>query len=170
MNGYWNRPELNAERARNGWHHTNDLGRFETDGTFTFVGPKARMLKSAAENIYPVEVENCIKTHPAVADCAVIGVPDDAWVQAVKAIVVLRDGATATAERDHRALPVAHRVVQEAAHGRVRRRAAARRASRSTTTQLDERSAAATTPAARPAASDDAPAIALPRKLRAVPA
>jgi long-chain acyl-CoA synthetase len=88
MCGYWNRPELNEYRARNGWHHTNDLGRYETDGSFTFVGPKTRMLKSAAENIYPVEVENCIKTHPAVADCAVIGVPDEKWVQSVLAVVV----------------------------------------------------------------------------------
>jgi long-chain acyl-CoA synthetase len=96
MCGYWNRAELNAFRMRNGWHHTNDLGRFESDGTFTFVGPKSRMLKSAAENIYPVEVENCLKTHPAVADCAVIGVPDPTWVQTVKAIVVLVDGATAS--------------------------------------------------------------------------
>ena len=96
MCGYWNRFELSERRARNGWHHTNDLGRFEADGTFTFVGPKTRMLKAAAENIYPVEVENCLKTHPAVADAAVIGIPDDTWVQAVKAIVVLRDDATAT--------------------------------------------------------------------------
>jgi long-chain acyl-CoA synthetase len=92
MCGYWNRPEVNARRSRQGWHHTNDLGRYEADGSFTFVGPKARMLKSAAENIYPVEVENCLKTHPAVADCAVIGVPDPRWVQSVKAIVVRRDG------------------------------------------------------------------------------
>jgi acyl-CoA synthetase (AMP-forming)/AMP-acid ligase II len=90
MCGYWNRPELNAHRARNGWHHTNDLGRFEADGTFTFVGPKTRMLKSGAENIYPAEVEGCLRAHPAVADVAVIGVPDDVWVQSVKAIVVLR--------------------------------------------------------------------------------
>jgi acyl-CoA synthetase (AMP-forming)/AMP-acid ligase II len=96
MCGYWNRATLNGQRARNGWHHTNDLGRFEADGSFTFVGPKTRMLKSAAENIYPVEVENCLKQHPAVEDCAVIGVPDDTWVQAVKAIVVLRAGARAT--------------------------------------------------------------------------
>ena len=53
MNGYWNRPELNAERRRDGWHHTNDLGRREVDGTISFVGPKTRMIKSAAENIYP---------------------------------------------------------------------------------------------------------------------
>jgi long-chain acyl-CoA synthetase len=98
MNGYWNRPGLNAQRARNGWHHTNDLGRYEADGTFTFVGPKTRMLKSGAENIYPAEVENCVKSHPAVADCAVIGVPDHTWVQSVKAIVVREPGARVTAE------------------------------------------------------------------------
>jgi long-chain acyl-CoA synthetase len=98
MCGYWNRPDLNAERARGGWHHTNDLGRYEADGTFTFIGPKARMLKSGAENIYPVEVENCVKLHPAVADCAVIGVPDATWVQSVKVIVVLADGARVDAD------------------------------------------------------------------------
>jgi long-chain acyl-CoA synthetase len=96
MCGYWNRSELNAQRARGGWHHTNDLGRFEVDGSFTFVGPKTRMLKSAAENIYPVEVENCIRAHADVVDCAVIGVPDETWVQSVKAIVVARDGARLT--------------------------------------------------------------------------
>jgi long-chain acyl-CoA synthetase len=97
MCGYWNRPELSALRARGGWHHTNDLGRYEDDGTFTFVGPRTRMLKSAAENVYPAEVESCLRTHPAVADCAVIGVPDDVWVQSVKAIVVRRAGATVSA-------------------------------------------------------------------------
>ncbi|MET1001762.1 MAG: AMP-binding protein [Acidimicrobiia bacterium] len=96
MCGYWNRPALNEHRSRGGWHHTNDLGRFEADGTFTFVGPKTRMLKSAAENIYPVEIENCIREHPAVRDCAVIGVPDLVWVQSVTAIVVPVAGATVT--------------------------------------------------------------------------
>jgi long-chain acyl-CoA synthetase len=98
MNGYWNRPEETARRFRNGWHHTNDLGRREADGSLTFVGPKTRMIKSAAENIYPVEVENCIRTHEAVAQCVVIGVPDPTWTQSVKAIVVLRDDAQATAD------------------------------------------------------------------------
>lgn len=93
MCGYWARPEVNAQRQRNGWHHTNDLGRFERDGTFTFVGPKTRMLKSGAENIYPAEVESCLRSHPDVVDAAVIGVPDERWVQSVKAIVVVRDGA-----------------------------------------------------------------------------
>jgi long-chain acyl-CoA synthetase len=98
MNGYWNRPDENARRQRNGWHHTSDLGRRETDGTITFIGPVTRMIKSAAENIYPAEVEGAIARHPAVAECAVIGIPDERWTQSVKAIVVLKDGATATAE------------------------------------------------------------------------
>ncbi len=98
MNGYWNRPDENEARARDGWHHSNDLGRREPDGSITFVGPKTRMIKSAAENIYPVEIEQCLATHEAVAECAVIGVPDDRWVQSVKAIVVLAPGAAASAD------------------------------------------------------------------------
>jgi acyl-CoA synthetase (AMP-forming)/AMP-acid ligase II len=103
MNGYWNRPEENARRRRGGWHHTNDLGRREADGSITFIGPATRMIKSAAENIYPAEVEGCVAKHPAVAECAVIGVPDEDWTQSVKAVVVLHQGATATAEEiiDH---------------------------------------------------------------------
>jgi long-chain acyl-CoA synthetase len=96
MNGYHARPELNAERQRGGWHHTRDLGRREPDGSITFIGPKLRMLKSAAENIYPAEVERCIASHPAVAECAVIGVPDPTWVQSVKAIVRLAPGRSAS--------------------------------------------------------------------------
>jgi long-chain acyl-CoA synthetase len=56
------------------------------------------MLKSGAENVYPAEVEQALRTHPAVADAAIIGVPDDRWVQSVKAVVVVRDGATVTAD------------------------------------------------------------------------
>jgi long-chain acyl-CoA synthetase len=98
MNGYFNRPELNRQRQAGGWHHTNDLGRVEPDGSLTFIGPKTRLIKSAAENIYPTEVEGCLKQHPAVADAAVIGVPDPTWGQNVTAVVVLREGMTATAE------------------------------------------------------------------------
>jgi long-chain acyl-CoA synthetase len=103
MNGYWNRPEENDRRRRGGWHHTNDLGRREVDGTITFIGPRTRMIKSAAENIYPAEVEGCIAAHPVVAECAIIGVPDPQWTQSVKAVVVLRDGASATSDEiiDH---------------------------------------------------------------------
>jgi len=103
MNGYWNRPEENVRRQRGGWHHTNDLGRREADGTITFIGPATRMIKSAAENIYPAEVEGCVAKHPAVAECAVIGVPDAQWTQSVRAIVVLNQGESATADEiiDH---------------------------------------------------------------------
>ena len=98
MSGYHNRPEENEWRQAGGWHHTNDLGRREEDGTITFVGPRTRLVKSAAENIYPAEVEGCIARHPAVQECAIIGVPDPKWTQSVKAVVVLKEGETATAE------------------------------------------------------------------------
>ncbi|MBV8295554.1 MAG: AMP-binding protein, partial [Acidimicrobiia bacterium] len=97
MTGYFNRPGVNEQRQAGGWHHTNDLGRREDDGSITFVGPKTRIVKSAAENIYPAEVEACINKHPAVKESAIIGVPDPKWTQSVKAIVVLEEGQTATA-------------------------------------------------------------------------
>ncbi len=96
MNGYHNRPELNEARLAGGWHHTNDLGRRETDGSISFVGPKGRLIKSAAENIYPAEVEACLQAHPAIREAAVIGVPDPKWDQSVRAIVVVADGETIT--------------------------------------------------------------------------
>jgi acyl-CoA synthetase (AMP-forming)/AMP-acid ligase II len=96
--GYHNRPELNAKRMQGGWWHTGDLGRREEDGSVTFVAPLTRIVKSAAENIYPAEVESCLVGHPAVKEAAVIGVPDPAWTQKVLAVVVLNQGSTATAE------------------------------------------------------------------------
>ncbi|MBS9376402.1 AMP-binding protein [Rhodococcus sp. B50] len=96
--GYWNRPEINAQRMRDGWWHTTDLGRREPDGTIHFLGTMTRMIKSAAENIYPAEVENCLEQHPAVREAALIGVPDPQFTQAVKAVVALVDGARVTTE------------------------------------------------------------------------
>jgi long-chain acyl-CoA synthetase len=98
MAGYHDRDDLNAERQRDGWHHTNDLGRREADGSLTFIGPKTRMIKSAAENIYPAEVEGCLNAHPQVREAAVIGVPDPTWTQSVKAVVVLHDGEEVSAD------------------------------------------------------------------------
>lgn len=98
QNGYYNRPEVNAQRLRDGWWHTNDLGRREADGSLTFVAPMGRLIKSAAENIYPAEVEQAINSHPAVKESAVIGVPDKKWHQSVTAIVVLNEGETASAD------------------------------------------------------------------------
>jgi acyl-CoA synthetase (AMP-forming)/AMP-acid ligase II len=98
MNGYLGRDELTAERQAGGWHHTNDLGRREADGSLTWVGPKTRLIKSAAENIYPAEVEGALQKHPAVREAAVIGVPDPQWTQSVKAVVALKEGQQATAD------------------------------------------------------------------------
>jgi long-chain acyl-CoA synthetase len=98
MSGYWRRDDLNAERGATGWHRTNDLGRRETDGSITFIGPRVAMIKSAAENIYPAEVEACLVAHPAVRAACVIGVPDPKWTQRVKAVVVLDADAVTTAE------------------------------------------------------------------------
>lgn len=94
MSGYWNRPEVNTRRQRGGWHHTHDLGRREADGSVSFIGPKTQMIKSGVENIYPAEVEGCLKQHPAVADAAIIGIPDPQFVQTVKAIIQLKAGAS----------------------------------------------------------------------------
>jgi acyl-CoA synthetase (AMP-forming)/AMP-acid ligase II len=91
-NGYHNRPELNAERMRDGWWHTSDLGKREADGSITFVAPLTRIVKSAAENIYPAEVEGCLNRHPGVKESAIIGVPDPKWTQRVLAVVVRAEG------------------------------------------------------------------------------
>ncbi|MBN9112179.1 MAG: AMP-binding protein [Pseudonocardia sp.] len=89
MIGYFRRPELNAHRQRDAWHHTNDLGRREADGSITFLGSKGRIIKSGIENLYPAEIEAVLRRHPGVADAAVIGVPDaGSGGQVVKAIVV----------------------------------------------------------------------------------
>jgi long-chain acyl-CoA synthetase len=96
MNGYYERPDLSARRERDAWHHTNDLAHREEDGSLTWLGSMGRLIKSGGENIYPAEVEACIKTHPAVADCEVIGFVDPEWGQTVKAVVVLTPGAIAS--------------------------------------------------------------------------
>jgi long-chain acyl-CoA synthetase len=96
-NGYHDRPQLNAERFRGGWWHTGDLGRRHADGSITFVAPLGRIVKSAAENIYPAEVEGCLTQHPAVRQAAIIGIPDERWTQRVLAVVVTEPGTTVTA-------------------------------------------------------------------------
>lgn len=98
MCGYHNRPEENAARTDLGWHRTHDLGLRKEDGSLVFVGPKTTMIKSGVENIYPAEVESCLRSHPDVQDVCVIGVPDPTWQQNVKAVVVARAGKQPTAE------------------------------------------------------------------------
>ena len=97
-NGYHDRTSLNEQRMRDGWWHTGDLGRREDDGSITFIAPLTRIVKSAAENVYPAEVENCLNRHPAVKESAIIGVPDRVWTQRVLAVVVVDDGASVGAD------------------------------------------------------------------------
>ncbi|WP_083684357.1 AMP-binding protein [Massilia putida] len=98
MSGYYDRSDENARRSRDGWHRTRDLGKRLDDGSIVFVGPKTTMIKSGVENIYPAEVEACLRGVAAVQDVCVIGVPDPVWTQNVKALVVLKPGQSATAE------------------------------------------------------------------------
>ena len=96
--GYWNDDAANAHTFRNGWHHTGDMGRFDTDGYLWYAGraPEKELIKTGGENVYPAEVENVIRLHPAVAEVVVIGVPDPQWSEAIKAVCVLHDGAAVT--------------------------------------------------------------------------
>jgi long-chain acyl-CoA synthetase len=93
MKGYWRKPELTAQTLRGGWMHTGDSGYFDDDG-FLFIADRIKdMIISGGENVYSIEVENAISSHPDVAECAVIGIPDPRWGEAVHAIVVARAGA-----------------------------------------------------------------------------
>jgi acyl-CoA synthetase (AMP-forming)/AMP-acid ligase II len=97
MLGYWNRPaEATAEALRDGWVYTRDVARKDRQGYFYLVDRKGEMIISGGYNIYPNEVEQVVYQHPAVSEAAVIGVPDDQWGEAVKAIVCLKPGAAAT--------------------------------------------------------------------------
>ena len=92
MKGYWNKPDASEKTLAGGWFRTGDAGYFDEDG-YLYIHDRVKdMIVSGGENIYPAEVENAIFGHPAVADVAVIGVPDEKWGEAVKAIVVRKPG------------------------------------------------------------------------------
>ncbi len=97
MLGYWKRPEATAETLRAGWVHTGDAGYMDEDG-YVYVSDRIKdMIIAAGENIYPAEIESVLSGHSAVAEAAVIGVPDDRWGEQVKAIVALVPGKIAKA-------------------------------------------------------------------------
>lgn len=96
MKGYWKRPEATTETIRGGWLHTGDIGLMDEDGYLYIMDRAKDMIISGGENIYSREVEDVILEHPAVHEVAVIGIPDDYWGEAVKAIVVLKEGTKAT--------------------------------------------------------------------------
>jgi acyl-CoA synthetase (AMP-forming)/AMP-acid ligase II len=94
MKGYWNRPEATEEVIRDGWFCSGDAGYLDEAG-YLYIHDRVKdMIVSGGENVYPAEVESVLFAHPDVADVAVVGVPDERWGEAVKAVVVRRDGAT----------------------------------------------------------------------------
>lgn len=95
---YWQEPELSAETFRDGWVHTGDLAWMREDGYLFLVDRKKDMIISGGFNIYCTEVEAALYEHPAVREACVVGVPDEQWGEAVKAVVVPHAGATVTAE------------------------------------------------------------------------
>ncbi|MET4612298.1 fatty-acyl-CoA synthase [Rhodococcus sp. PvR044] len=94
MQGYWKKPAETAEALRGGWLHTGDVARADKDGFLYIVDRKKDMIITGGFNVFPREIEDVISGHPAVASVAVVGVPDEKWGEAVKACVVLREGAT----------------------------------------------------------------------------
>jgi len=98
MKGYWNRPELTQKALRGGWYHTGDLGTLDDDGYLYFVGRKDFLIKSGGFFVAPEEVENCISQHPAVAEVAVIGIPDEKWGHRITAVISPKPGVPVTEE------------------------------------------------------------------------
>jgi long-chain acyl-CoA synthetase len=98
MMGYWERPEETKKAVIDGWMHTGDGGYMDEDGYVYVVDRIKDMIISGGENIYSVEVENCVAQHPAVAQCAVIGIPSERWGETVHAIVMRKPGAEVTAD------------------------------------------------------------------------
>jgi len=95
VKGYWNKPEATAQTFVDGWLHTGDLARIDEDGFVQIVDRKKDMVNRGGENVYCVEVENAVYSHPAVLECAVMGVPDTMMGEKVGAVVVLKPGAKA---------------------------------------------------------------------------
>ena len=98
MQGYWNKPDETRAALRKGWLHTGDGGFMDEAGYVHIVDRVKDMIISGGENVYSAEVEGAFSRHPAVAACAVIGIPSQAWGEAVHAVVVLRPGESATEE------------------------------------------------------------------------
>lgn len=94
MTGYYGNPEGTREAIRDGWLYTGDLARMDEEGFFYIVDRKKEMIVSGGENIYPREIEEVLVKHPAIADVAVIGIPDPDWGESVKAFVALKQGQT----------------------------------------------------------------------------
>jgi fatty-acyl-CoA synthase len=98
--GYWNRPEATAAAFdAAGWFHTGDIGQYDEDGIISIVDRVKDLVISGGENVYPAEVESVLFGHPAIAEVAVIGLPDEKWGEAVTAVVATKPGQTVTLEQ-----------------------------------------------------------------------
>jgi len=91
MAGYYKNPEATEEVMEYGWLHTTDVGIKDKEGYITIVDRKKDMIISGGFNVFPVEIENVLNSHPSIRDCAVVGVPDKKWGEAIKAVVQLND-------------------------------------------------------------------------------
>ena len=96
MAGYYKNPQASAEASRHGWHHTGDIGYLDEDNYLFIVDRAKDMIITGGFNVYSAEVEQVLLAHPAVQDCAVIGLPDEKWGERVTAVVQLRPGQTVT--------------------------------------------------------------------------
>ena len=94
MAGYYRNPEATAEASAHGWHHTGDIGYLDDDGFLYIVDRAKDMVITGGFNVYSTEVEQALMEHPAVQDCAVVGLPDEKWGERVTAVVQLRRRTT----------------------------------------------------------------------------
>jgi fatty-acyl-CoA synthase/feruloyl-CoA synthase len=103
MKGYWNKPEATAQTFRDGWLLTGDLATIDDEGYISLVDRKKDMIITGGMNVYCVEVENAVQAHPAIQDCAVVGIPHPDYGETVVAVVTLKPSTTLTLEelRDH---------------------------------------------------------------------
>jgi long-chain acyl-CoA synthetase len=121
MREYWHRPEQTEKVFRDGWYATGDAGHVDENGYLYLVDRVNDMIVTGGENVYSIEVENAISTHPAVAQVAVIGIPHDVWGEQVHAIVVLRPDAVTTEDeiREHASRSIARYKVPKSVEFRT---------------------------------------------------
>jgi acyl-CoA synthetase (AMP-forming)/AMP-acid ligase II len=100
MDGYFEQPDATAEALRDGWYHTGDLGAFDDEGYLSIVGRARDVLRTGGETVAPLEVEDALRDHPAIADVAVVGIPDPEWGEIVCAVVVAAPGRAAEVDVD----------------------------------------------------------------------
>ena len=107
MDGYWQQPDATDDALEGGWFHTGDGGSIDDEGYLTISDRKKDVIITGGENVSSIEVEDCLFSHPAVSEVAVIGVPHEKWGETIKALVVLAEGAHGDRGRPHRALQAA---------------------------------------------------------------